>query len=63
MEEVNMNWKDAAHYGTAGLAMLVGGLTYMGVHIPGVEVADPLMTMNLGMAVFVAGLKGGWTSK
>lgn len=57
-----MNWKDVAHYGTAALAMLVGGITYMGIAIPGVSVSDPKMTMMMGLGVLAAGLKGGWTS-
>ncbi len=57
-----MNWKDVAHYGTAGLAILVGGLTELGVQIPGVIVSDPKMTITVGIGVLVAGLKGGWTS-
>ena len=58
-----MNWKDLLHYGTAGLAILVGGVTELGVHIPGVVVSDPKMTVTIGLGVLVAGLKGGWTSK
>ena len=57
-----MNWKDIAHYGTAGLAILVGGVTELGVQIPGVVVSDPKTTIMLGVGVLVAGLKGGWTS-
>lgn len=57
-----MNWKDVVHYGTAGLAILVGGVTEMGIQIPGVVVSDPKMTITIGLGVLIAGLKGGWTS-
>ena len=58
-----MNWKDALHYGTAALAILVGGVTELGIQLPGVVVSDPKMTISLGIGVLVAGLKNGWTSK
>jgi hypothetical protein len=58
-----MNWKDIAHYGTAGLAIAVGGVTELGLQIPGVIVSDPKATMILGVGVLVAGLKGGWTTE
>ena len=57
-----MNWKDIAHYGTAGLAIAVGGVTELGMQIPGVVVSDPKMTITMGIGVLVAGLKGGWTA-
>lgn len=57
-----MNWKDIAHYGTAGLAILVGGVAELGLQIPGVTVTDPKATIMLGIGVLVAGLKGGWTA-
>lgn len=57
-----MNWKDIAHYGTAGVAILVGGMTELGMQIPGVIVSDPKMTISMGVGILVAGLKGGWTS-
>lgn len=58
-----MNWKDIAHYGTAGLAIVIGGITELGVSIPGVVVTDPKMTMTVGIGILVAGLKNGWASK
>jgi hypothetical protein len=57
-----MNWKDVVHYGTAAIAILVGGITEMGISIPGIVVSDPKMTITMGLGVLVAGLKGGWTS-
>lgn len=57
-----MNWKDIAHYGTAGMAILVGTMTEVGIAIPGVVVSDPKMTISMGVGILVAGLKGGWTS-
>lgn len=58
-----MNWKDIAHYGTAIAAMLIGGISELGVQIPGVVVTDPKTTFMLGVGVLVAGLKGGWVTK
>ncbi len=58
-----MNWKDIAHYGTAVLLMLVGGVSELGLQLPGIVVSDPKMVMAAGFGIFVAGLKGGWGSK
>jgi hypothetical protein len=60
---MNLNWKDVAHYGTAVLAISIGGVTEMGVQLPGVVVSDPKMTITMGIGILVAGLKGGWTAK
>lgn len=57
-----MNWKDVAHYGTAGLMVLDGTVAALGVQIPGVTVSDPKTTIMMGIGIFIAGLKGGWTS-
>lgn len=58
-----MNWKDIAHYGTAALLMLVGGVTELGVALPGIVVTDPKAVMMTGFGILVAGLKAGWTAK
>ena len=52
------DWKNYAHYGVAILAMLVGGISELGIQLPGVVVSDPKMTFGLGLGVLVAGLKG-----
>jgi hypothetical protein len=62
-KENTMNWKDIAHYGTAGMAIAIGGMTELGLQIPGVVVTDPKTTIMLGVGVLVAGLKNGWTSE
>jgi hypothetical protein len=57
-----MNWKDIAHYGAASLAILVGGVSELGISLPGIVVSDPKMTITMGIGILVAGLKGGWTA-
>ena len=58
-----MNWKDALHYGAAGLAITAGLLAEIGVSIPGVEIMDPKMAITAGIGILGAGLKSGWTAK
>lgn len=57
-----MKWKDIAHYGTAILLMLVGGVSEIGVQLPGVTVDNPKTVFATGIGILVAGLKGGWKS-
>jgi len=57
-----MNWKDVAHYGTAVLLIAVGGVSELGVNLPGVVVSDPKTVFLAGVGILVAGLKGGVTA-
>lgn len=56
---MSISWKDVAHYGSAGLAVLIGGAAEFGLQIPGVVVSDPKMTITMGIGILVAGLKSG----
>lgn len=53
------HWKDIAHYTTAITLMLVGGVTELGLSLPGVSVTDPKAVFTMGLGILVAGLKGG----
>jgi len=53
------NWKDAAHYGVAALAILLGLMAHFGIQIPGVTI-DPSVTDSFGVGVLLAGFKGGF---
>ncbi len=59
---MNISWKDVLHYGSAVVAIAVGGLAEAGMQIPGVVISDPKMTLMFGLGILAAGLKGGVTS-
>lgn len=57
----NVSWKDVLHYGSAVFLFAMGGITEMGVHLPGIQV-DPTVCFATGAGIFASGLKGGVTS-
>lgn len=59
---MSISWKDMLHYGAALVCVAAGGLTEVGMQIPGVVVSDPKAVIAAGIGVFAAGLKGGITS-
>ena len=54
-----MNWKDVIHLGTAALLVIIGGVTQLGVSLPGVTVSDPKTVMLAGVGILIAGFKSG----
>ena len=56
-----LNWKDAAHYGSAVLLLGLAGLAHFGVQLPGVTV-DPSVCSAAGISILVAGFKGGFST-
>jgi hypothetical protein len=54
---------DVLHYGTGLTLILAGGLSEIGVSLPGISVSDPKTVMGAGIGIIVAGLKGGVIAK